>query len=359
MLLNTLHPSFNLNGQNFTNKTLIIYAKELIAHGEEYEIAIGKFICEWLNNELFVKVTTSGSTGVPKTLDVTKQHMMNSAKATGDFFNMQAGSKVLLCLSANYIAGKMMLVRAMVLGWQLDAVVPQTNPLQGIRTTYDFSAMVPMQLKNAIKEINNIKKVIIGGAPIPESLGHQIQAKKAKIYETYGMTETVSHIAVRRVNSKKRAFEEAYFKALPNVTLSTDDRRCLVVDAPLVSKGNIVTNDIVKLISPKKFKWKGRFDTIINSGGVKLYPEEIERKLQSVIKHRFIISWLPDEVLGQRLILLIEDSLLVLKAEEIFNRIKLINTLKKYELPKQVFFLKEFKETDSGKVHREKNRNRI
>ncbi len=359
MLTDSLHPSFKFNGQNFTKKALVIYAKGLITNGQEYEIAIGEFICEWLSNELLIKVTTSGSTGVPKTLYVTKQHMMNSAKATGNFFNVLAGSKVLLCLSANYIAGKMMLVRAMVLGWRLDVVVPQANPLQGIKATYDFTAMVPMQLKNAIKEINNIKKVIIGGAPLSDSLGHQIQTKKAKIYETYGMTETVSHIAIRRVNSKKRAFEDAYFKALPNVILSTDNRGCLVVDAPLVSDGSIVTNDIVKLISPKKFKWKGRFDTIINSGGVKLYPEEIERKLQSVIKHRFIISWLSDEVLGQQLILLIEDPLLALKAEDIFNRIKLINTLKKYELPKQVFFLKEFKETDSGKVHREKNRNRI
>jgi len=217
-----------------------------------------------------------------------------------------------------------MLVRAMVLGWNLEVIPPKSNPLDGLLKRYDFCAMVPLQLGNSIARLHLVKKLIVGGGAISEHMVQLVQDKKTKVYETYGMTETVSHIAARRVNSKKRAFEDSYFKALPKVVLSVDDRNCLIINAPAVSSEVVVTNDIVKLSSHKKFQWKGRIDNVINSGGIKLFPEEIERKLQVVIRNRFLVSWVPNTSLGQQLVL-----------------------------------FETFLETNSGKVHRERNRGRV
>lgn len=354
-----LHASFSLNKKKFTKTTLFSYAENLIKNGEPYEVAVGNFLINWLDYKPYITVNTSGSTGKPKPIKILKEHMINSAKATGKFFNVLEDSQVLLCLSANYIAGKMMLVRAMILGWNLDIVTPKVNPLDGILKCYDFCAMVPMQLDNSIARLHLIRKLIVGGGAIPTYLAQLLQDKKTKIYETYGMTETVSHIAARRVNSKKRIFENTVFKALPKVILSVDKRGCLEINAPSISKEIIITNDIVELFSHKKFQWKGRIDNVINSGGIKLFPEAIEKKLQIVIRQRFFISWVKDDQLGQRLILLIEDPLLKLKDSDIYDKIKLLNNISKYEIPKEIYFFETFKETNSGKVHRTQNRLRI
>jgi len=354
-----LHTSFSLNKKKFTKDTLLLYAEYLTKNGELHEIAIGSFLLKWLDNKPHITVHTSGSTGKPKAIKVLKKHMINSAKATGKFFDVLENSQVLLCLSASYIAGKMMLVRAMILGWNLDIVQPKVNPLDGLLKRYDFCAMVPMQLDNSIARLHLVKKLIVGGGAIPEHLAQLVQDKKTKVYETYGMTETVSHIAARRVNSKKRAFEDSYFKALPKVILSIDSRNCLEINAPSVALNMVVTNDVVELFSHKKFCWKGRIDNVINSGGIKLFPEEIEKKIQVIIRKRFLISWLPDNQLGQRLILIIEDPSLKLQKVDVINQLKLINTIEKYEMPKEIFFFETFEETDSKKVHRERNRLRV
>jgi len=354
-----LHSSFLLNNKKFNEKTLLFYAKQLVEEGEVHEVATGEFLISWLDPNPYLIVHTSGSTGAPKAIKVLKQHMIYSAKATSKFFDVLENSTALLCLSASYIAGKMMLVRAMVLGWKLDVIAPKINPLDELLKCYDFCAMVPMQLDNSVARLHLIKKLIVGGGAISEYLVQLVQDKKTKIYETYGMTETVSHIAARRVNSKKRDFEDSFFKALPNIILSVDSRNCLEIKAPSVANNKIITNDIVKLISHKKFCWKGRIDNVVNSGGIKLFPEEIERKLQVIIRSRFLASWLPDDKLGQQLILLVEDPSMELKDIDIFNKIKLLNTIKKHEKPKQIFFFETFVETDSGKVHREKNRLRV
>ncbi len=354
-----LHPSFKLNKKNFTEQTLISYAENIVEKGEPHNILIGQFVLDWLNSNPYVHIQTSGSTGNPQVIKVLKIQMINSAKATGAFFKMLEGSKALLCLSANYIAGKMMLVRAMVLGWKLDVVPPKMNPLDDVFKHYDFCAMVPLQLDNSIARLHLIKKIIIGGAAIPRHLVNLVQNVKTKVYETYGMTETVSHIAIRRVNSKKSTFEESYFKALPKVTLAIDKRDCLIINALSVSKEKVITNDIVELLSHKKFKWKGRIDNVINSGGVKLFPEEIEHKLQTLFNNRFFISWLPDTILGQQLILIIEDPFKKLEVSITSKQVKQLTTLEKYEVPKKVFILEKFEETASGKVHRETNRLRV
>jgi len=356
LTLQKLHPSFALNGVSFSEASLLIFANQLTQAKDQEHCAMGTFISEWLNDAAFVTVSTSGSTGKPKVLKVTKQHMINSAKATGAFFDVNEGAKALLCLSANYIAGKMMLVRAMTLGWDLDTVTPSNAPLGGSKKKYDFCAMVPTQLRNSLQNIDNIRKLIVGGAPITQSLSNRIQTKKVQVYETYGMTETVSHIAVKRVSTLAGGVEEPFFKTMPAVEVSVDQRGCLVINAPLVAKETLVTNDIVTLINATTFLWKGRFDNVINSGGIKLFPEEIEKKIQHLIDQRFFISWLSDSKLGQQLVLIIENSDAVNKAKNNNNAPDFSSVLTKYQMPKQVFYVAQFVETATGKIQREQTR---
>ena len=213
--------------------------------------------------------------------------------------------------------------------------------------------MVPLQLDNSIHRLHLLKKLIVGGGAVPEYLIALIQGISTKIYETYGMTETVSHIAARRLNSKKKSIDECFFKTLPQVAISVDDRNCLVVKAPLLNPDTLVTNDIVEIVTHKKFIWKGRFDNVINSGGVKLFPEQIEKKLQLIIRQRFFVSSIPDSLLGNKLILIIEDVTGTLNQDIITEKISQLSSLGKFEKPKQVYFLNKFMETRSGKIKRD------
>ena len=348
-----VHESFLLNNKPYSNSSLEVYAHELIRSEKEYLRDVGDFLLDWLDDSLYINLQTSGSTGIPKLIRVKKEYMINSAKATGIFFKMREGSTALLCLSANYIAGKMMLVRAMVLGWKLDIVEPKSNPLDKLYRQYDFCAMVPLQLDNSIHRLHLLKKLIVGGGAVPEYLISLIQGISTKVYETYGMTETVSHIAARRLNSKKKSIEECFFKTLPQVVISTDDRNCLEVKAPLLSDTLLVTNDIVEIVTHKKFIWKGRFDNVINSGGVKLFPEQIEKKLQLVIRQRFFVSSIPDSLLGNKLILIVEDITGTLNQNLFAEKITQLSSLGKFERPKQIYFVNKFIETRSGKIIRE------
>ena len=301
----------------------------LIKEGEPYQQVLGEFLLDWIDKETYISVKTSGSTGTPKKIRLEKQHMVNSALATGAFFDLYPGNAALLCLPGDYIAGKMMLVRAMVLGLELDWKAPSLTPLRSIETCYHFCAMVPIQLENSLDQIDHIKTLIVGGGPMSENLTAKVQDKKTDIFETYGMTETITHVAVRKVN--RGAVD--YFETLPDVKVYSDERDCLVVQAPEISTDVIITNDIVEILSDQRFKWLGRYDNVINSGGVKLIPEQIETKLAALIKDRFFISGIPDDQLGQKAILLIEGKE---ENTEFLGEIKNLETLKKYEVPKEI-----------------------
>ena len=192
---NLFHLKFKLQGKSFSS------VEELIAFSEEISSEVAFFLSEWFNNEVFVEVKTSGSTGTPKPIQLQKKQMVNSAKATGNFFNLNEGTTALLCMSANFIAGKMMLVRALTLGWELDIVEPSSHPLNNSTKNYDFVAMVPLQLTNSIAALNRIKKLIVGGGVVSSELLAKIQSCTTEIYATYGMTETISHIAVKSLNN--------------------------------------------------------------------------------------------------------------------------------------------------------------
>ena len=333
-----IHPDFKLNGKSFSYLELLSEALYLKENGQVFEKKIGKFLLEWLNNESFVFVQTSGSTGKPKQIVLDKKAMMASAKATGTFFNLQPKSTALLCLSTDYIAGKMMLVRAITLGLHLDAVEPNSNPLGNKK--YDFVAMVPMQVANSLNKLYLVETLLIGGTKVSYQLAESILKTNCKAFESYGMTETISHIAIKPIGAKE-------FTILPNVTISLDERNCLVIEALELSQDKIITNDIVEILNERQFVLKGRIDNVINSGGVKIFPEEIEEKLAKFISVRFFIASLPDEKLGEKVILVLEG-----KPFEVDNTI--FSDLSKYQIPKEVVFIDKFIETETNKINRKK-----
>ena len=345
-----IHAEFKLNGHSYSSEELKEVAYSLIKEGVDFEKEIGDFLLDWLSSDSELTVRTSGSTGLPLGIALKKRHMVNSARVTGDYFGLEAGDRVLLCLSTGYIAGKMMLVRAMVLGLELDFVAPSSRPLDGVNKSYKFCAMVPLQLESSINKLNQIQTVIVGGAPVSSQLMKLIANSNTKIFETYGMTETITHVAVRPLNQYDPGSDHKAFEILPDITISQDDRKCLVINAPNISDDPVITNDIVELISEKEFLWQGRFDNVINSGGIKLIPEQIEQKLSSLIPSRFFVSALPDLKLGQKLVLVVEGENIP-GLQEIISKAD----LEKFELPKEIFYVSAFIDTTNGKIVREKS----
>ncbi|OEK08636.1 O-succinylbenzoic acid--CoA ligase [Flavivirga aquatica] len=354
-----IHPRFKLNGFHYTFESLLKVANNFVEKGKPYEQVIGQFLSNWLDNNNFVIVYTSGSTGKPKPISIQKKAMVNSALATGHFFKLESGNSALHCLPSNFIAGKMMLVRALVLGLELDLVEPTSRPQLNSNKKYDFCAMIPLQMQNSLKNCNHIKAIIVGGASMSPELKKSIQYIESSIYETYGMTETVTHIAIKKINNnllleeggQRQAFK-SYFKTLPNVIISQDERECLVIEAPKLSEKEIITNDIVKLLSKTEFEWLGRYDNVINSGGIKIFPEQIEIKLQKNIKQRFFVTSIPHKEFGEQVILVLEGQNINISV--ILKNIKKDMILNKYEIPKQVYSVPQFIETSSGKIQRKK-----
>lgn len=337
----TIHAKFRLDGKSYTKNTLTELAYYYVKEGEDYQKHIGNFLLDWLDDKSYVLVKTSGSTGAPKIIKLKKQAMVNSAKATGDFFDLLPGNSALHCLPNNFIAGKMMLVRAIVLGLELDIVNSTSKPLDAISKTYDFSAMVPLQVQNSLEKLRYIKTLIIGGAIVSESLKVKLVDLQTCIYATYGMTETITHIAVKRLNHS----ENTFFKVLPNIHISKDNRDCLIINAPHLNDEVVVTNDIISIKSDSEFELLGRYDNVINSGGIKLIPEQIEKKLQGTIPYRFFIASMPHERLGEQLVIVVES-----KSDTISTNI--FNVLDKYERPKKIYYLKQFVETQTSKLNR-------
>ncbi len=294
-----VHNQFRLNGFHLDRDDLCRVAYSFIKEGEDFEKAVGMFLLDWFDDKEFIKIQTSGTTGEPKIIEVSKQAMVHSALATGDFFELSPGNKVLHCLPTKYIAGKMMFVRGFILGLDMDFVAPSANPLKNNDARYDFAALVPLQAESSLDQLSQIRKIIIGGAKVSAELEQKLLQIPVEIYETYGMTETITHIAAKRVGEKA-------FTVLPNVTVSYDEDNCLVIHAPRISEAVIQTNDLVELVNENQFVFMGRKDNVVNSGGVKLIPEQIEAKLEGKINGRFFMASAPDEKLGEKLVLFIE-----------------------------------------------------
>jgi O-succinylbenzoic acid--CoA ligase len=333
-----VHNKFKLNGYHLDKDDLCRVAYSFIKEGKDFEKPVGDFILDWFDSKHYLEIKTSGTTGEPKIIKVQKQAMVNSALATGDFFELQPGNTILNCLPVKYIAGKMMFVRAFILGLEMDFVAPSSNPMKRNKNNYDFVAMVPLQAENSIAQLNQIKKLIVGGAKVNDTLEKKLAKSKCTVFETYSMTETVTHIAVKKIGQKA-------FTVFPNITISQDDRNCLVISALDLDVENIATNDIVELVARNQFIWLGRQDNVINSGGIKLIPEQIEAKLSEKLTSRFFVAGIPDEKLGEKLLLFIEGAPFELDAS-------IFDSLDKYEKPKEIKFIPHFAETETGKIKR-------
>jgi O-succinylbenzoic acid--CoA ligase len=336
-----VHNHFKFNGVHLGREQLCTVAYSFIKEGADFQKALGDFLIDWFDDKTYIEMNTSGTTGAPKLIRVEKEAMVSSALSTGDFFDLNPGNKVLHCLPVDYVAGKMMFVRSFILGLDMDFVEPNSNPLEYNDVKYDFAAMVPLQAKNSLAKLTNIKKIIIGGVKIHKSLEQELVKLPNEIYETYGMTETITHIAAKRVG-------ERAFTVLPNVTVSSNENNCLVVHAKKINPEPIVTNDIVEIVSDTQFVWLGRFDNVINSGGIKLIPEKIEEKLSTHIPRRYFVHGQADDVLGEKVVLYVEGEPIAID-EEVFS------VLDKYEKPKNIVFIPKFTVTATGKIVRKES----
>ena len=325
----------------------------------DWRSSLYNFISEWLSDSEFVQLKTSGSTGIPQILHFEKEKLIKSALLTGRYFNLRKNHKALLCLPVDFIAGKMMVVRAFVLGLNLIPVSPSSNPLAGIFESFDFAALTPLQVKSILddtdgfEKLNRIKILIIGGGEISSPVMSLIPNLKNKTYHTYGMTETLTHVAIKKLNGTDVSDS---FVALDDIRFKTDDRNCLMIDAKHLGNETIITNDIVEVIDENRFKYIGRADNRINSGGLKFSAEQIEKKLEPFIDVRFIVAGIPDDKLGQKIILILETE----KPEQ-YNLEDIIKTagLSKYEKPKIIFTLASFFKTGTGKIIRPKTIERL
>lgn len=283
-----------------------------------------EFLQEWHNDSPQMLVHTSGSTGLPKPIWVEKRRMLASAKTTCDFLGLREGDTALLCMSLDYIAGKMMAVRSIERHLHLIVVEPSGHPLQRLAqdgADIAFAAMVPMQVYNTLQvaeereRLRSIRHLIIGGGAIDERLARELSDFPNAVWSTYGMTETLSHIALSRINppgnndEQQSQATEMWYTPVPGVSVSTNDDGCLVVDAPLVCDGRLQTNDIAEISADgRQFRILGRKDNVICSGGIKIQAEEVERRLRPHLARPFAISKRRDERYGEAVVLLTEDT---------------------------------------------------
>ena len=314
----------------------------------EFEEKVISFLQEWFSDSKTVSVQTSGSTGIPKVFEIEKKRMLNSAKMTCDFLGLKEGDTALLCLPVQYISGKMMLVRAIERKLKVIISVPSSAP--EISENVEFCAMTPLQVQNSIENIHLIRNLIIGGATVSEKLKKEISTtlqfsnSPIRIFETYGMSETLSHIALKQISP----IQEEYFKILNDVEISVDDRNCLRIFAPNLNPEILQTNDIVELWNEKQFRFLGRFDNVINSGGVKIFAEELENLVKKHISQDLVFIGKPDEILGEKLVLVIEGS----EDENLKSQISNLKFENRFHIPKEILFLEKYPRAENGKVLR-------
>lgn len=341
------HGSIVLNGRPVSIHDILTQS---VSGSSDFERQTLAFIKDWLSDIQYITLKTSGSTGVPKEIALTRRQIIESANRTINKFSLTEKDTAFVCLDTKYIAGKMMLVRALEANMKIVAVEPAADPLKELNVQADFGAFVPLQLDEIFKNsaslatLNRFKSVIIGGAAVSPSLLQKIRTLSCDVYATYGMTETVSHIALQKLNGPDA---QGAFEVFPDVKIATDERDCLVVQMP---GGNepLHTNDVVTLIDANHFQVLGRYDNIINSGGIKLIPEAIEQKIETVLDLPFFVVGVSDDRLGQKLVLIVEG----ITPPDL--NLKLKQVLSAYEVPKEILQTDPFIRTETHKINRTK-----
>ena len=307
-------------------------------------ITLQEFLAEWNSSADTVSVQTSGSTGTPKVLLVEKKRMLASAKLTCDFLGLKAGDTALLCMSLQHIGAKMVVVRSIERGLNLQVVEPSGHPLRSIEKVPDFAAMVPLQVYNSLQDaqekekLRNIKHLIIGGGAVSPTMVDELRQFPNGVWSSYGMTETLSHIALRRLSGPSAS---EWYLPFKGISVHTNKEQCLCIKAPMLCTNELVTNDIAEVRGDGSFRILGRKDNIINSGGVKIQIESVEEMLYEQGLRNFAISSYPDDKFGEIVVLLTTQA----------NNIE-INRLPKYWQPKRILTIKEIPLTGNGKIAR-------
>lgn len=311
---------------------------------------IDDFLAEWRNDSPVVEVKTSGSTGEPKRMLVEKSRMRASARITCDFLGLQEGDTALLCMPVDYIAGKMMVVRSEERGLRLQCVTPSNRPFNGIQTPFDFIAMVPSQVYETLRHeddarlLRQTRHIIIGGGAVSEELALQLKDFPNYVWSTYGMTETLSHIALRRLNGPEAS---QWYTPFDGVSVSLHNG-CLVIDAHHVCAETLVTNDIAEICDDGKFRILGRKDNVICSGGIKIQIEEVEALLRPHLHQPYVITKAKDDKFGEAVVLLTESEELQ-QAKSVCEDI-----LPRYWQPKHYLHVDSIPMTETGKPARKK-----
>jgi len=344
--------TIHINGQGYTEEelTLLIAEKLSSFNLPEWEVELFNFLKEWFSDSEIIHAQTSGSTGAPTPIELPKAVMIKSAQRTIEYFGLQGGNRILLSLPCRYIAGKMMAVRAIVGKMNLITVDPSSDFELLLNENFAFGAMVPNQVFKLLEsdsgkeKLEHIHNLLIGGSAISETLEAQISQLKSRIVSTYGMTETASHIAIRELSGEQHS---DIYHCMPGISVTINDNECLQIHVPELQE-SLQINDVAEVISPTSFRILGRADDVIISGGIKYLPQSIERKLESLIDKRFVISSMPDEMLGEKLVLVIEG----IPSETEGLQEKTAEILPPFERPKLVYFLANFPQTPNGKIKR-------
>nr|WP_299423651.1 AMP-binding protein [uncultured Emticicia sp.] len=339
----------------------------------------------WEFGQETFEIQTSGSTGQPKKILLRRKQMLASVKMTAKAFNLKEGDTAFCCLNIDYIAGMMMLVRAFEIGMDLLIVEPKSNPFEEIEKHLyilkanrgqNFFAFVPLQIQTLLDNtpiysdiLNSAKAIIIGGAAVNEAILEKIQKIYRPVYVTYGMSETLTHIAIKRINGSEK---EEFFNTLDGVDIKLTNESCLMIKSKTTDDQWITTNDVAEIINGSSFVLHGRIDNVINSGGVKIQLEKIEKVAELVLnklktdkkelKGRYFVFSLPDENLGERLIFVLEkETIAILSGREDITKIDILKGFKeilpKFEVPKEVFFVEKIVETPTGKIDKIKTIN--
>ena len=353
----TLFKNLTIDGIPYSGEAILHWADALVntQRGAAWASDLRSTLRELCTGTGAINTRTSGTTGAPKALSISNRDLQASAELTRTTFGLQKGDRTLLCLPCEFIGGKMMVVRAMLLGLDLHAIDPRGGVLRNLLVSdrFIFAAMVPMQLHTALQHDaarveDQFDMILLGGGPVSESLIARTKGLRTRVVLGYGSTETVTHVALRELNGNNASEE---FVAIGGVSFAVDARGCLVILAPHLSVPERVTNDLVELLDARRFRWLGRQDHVILSGGRKIHPERLEAMTAGVVPYPHFFAALPDERLGQSVVLLVETGNDHGKVPQ--DALHGLNgLLYEHERPRRVIPLREFIRTGSGKIER-------
>jgi len=356
----------------FLVEGMVFGRKELLRHALLHSVAgdnpvwrkkVFAFIADFLDTEQSaLEQQTSGTTGEPKKIVLDRGAMLASARRTLKYFGLEPGHKALLCLPVDYIAGKMMVVRALTGGLDLVLAEPSGLPfLEMEEEVVDFTAVVPLQLYNSLKageDLSRIRKLLCGGGELSANLrGSLKELEQPLIFESFGMTETYTHIAIRQINGER---PDTSFRALEGVELFLDGEGCLIIRDQCFQGGEIRTRDLAELDDDGLgFTWLGRADNVIKSGGIRIIPELLEQQIGNILGRSCLVLPEKDERLGQQLLLVVEqpqeESGQAAGSTPGSIRDLLKEHLPAFEMPRRVLFTQEIPRNESMKPDRLKS----